>query len=565
MNYRKVKDLVSDIKNGEIKLPPMQRAYVWKSTQVTDLLDSLYRCYPAGNILLWETPDSNVETRNFAVTQDNTYTTRYLLLDGQQRLTSLKAVMTGECITVKDSKKPIDIYFNLEHDDKAIDTDIDEQEEDEEIDTAEDEMEKEQTKDPLADYKKPFIVANSRIRNDKKWVSVTEVLQSNDITPILKKIGICDLNDPLYEKYRSRLDRLQKIKEYPFHLVTLGKDLSHEDVTDIFIRVNSKGIKLKSSDLALAQITTKWEGSLKLFENFLSECQEQKKWDLEMGILIRTLVVIITGQCKFKPVTYLTREKLEKGWEATKEAICFALSYLTENFNIENEELLSSPYFIVFFSYLVFFQKREISNQDTALLQKWFVIANAKGRYSHGSSETLLNEDISYVRQKNLHGLLESMSLQLGLDITSEHLKGKTKRTGYFKTIFSIMRHNRARDWQTNLVISLEHQGKKDKIEFHHIFPQNILKKHYISKEIDDIANLTFLGKVTNIKINDDLPEKYLSRIVEKCGEKILRDHCIPLDRNLWKLENYISFLEARRSLLVELFQNHLNSIEKNI
>ena len=141
-----IQELVNRIERGDIRLPEMQRQYVWRSTRVRDLLDSLYRGYPSGTILTWE-PDEDVETRTFAVAQVDTGRRRFqLLLDGQQRLTALSAVIRGEHVHVRDRKRPIDILFNLEHpEDLQVITEVhedkDEDAADEEIsDASEDEL-----------------------------------------------------------------------------------------------------------------------------------------------------------------------------------------------------------------------------------------------------------------------------------------------------------------------------------------------------------------------------------------------------------------------------------------
>src|SRR5437867_9265263 len=109
-----VEELVSMIERGELRLPEMQRQYVWRSTRVRDLLDSLYRGYPSGAILLWQT-DEAVPLQEFAVSQQsNPYESTRLLLDGQQRLTSLSAVIRGESVKVRGRKRPIEILFNLD-------------------------------------------------------------------------------------------------------------------------------------------------------------------------------------------------------------------------------------------------------------------------------------------------------------------------------------------------------------------------------------------------------------------------------------------------------------------
>ena len=112
-----VEELVSRIERGQLRLPEMQRRYVWRSPRVRDLLDSLYRGYPSGAILLWETSE-DVPLQDFSISQQaNPYGNTQLLLDGQQRLTSLSAVIRGEPVLVRGRKKPLELLFNLEHPD----------------------------------------------------------------------------------------------------------------------------------------------------------------------------------------------------------------------------------------------------------------------------------------------------------------------------------------------------------------------------------------------------------------------------------------------------------------
>jgi uncharacterized protein with ParB-like and HNH nuclease domain len=110
-----VESLVRMIEGGELQLPEIQRRYVWRAPRVRDLLDSLYRGYPSGSILVWET-DLDVPTQSMGVAQSTTaFAGRKLLLDGQQRLTSLTAMLRGEPITVRGRRKPVKILFNLDH------------------------------------------------------------------------------------------------------------------------------------------------------------------------------------------------------------------------------------------------------------------------------------------------------------------------------------------------------------------------------------------------------------------------------------------------------------------
>src|SRR5437764_1438134 len=159
-----VEELVSMIHRGELQLPEMQRRYVWRSTRVRDLMDSLYRGYPSGAILLWET-EEEVPVQDFAIRQKRSpYQSRKLLLDGQQRLTSLSSVIQGELVNVRGRKKPIELLFNLEHPEKLeIVTEVNENEAEEDDDLIEDENDS--TEDELQQRfnKMTFVLATKKL------------------------------------------------------------------------------------------------------------------------------------------------------------------------------------------------------------------------------------------------------------------------------------------------------------------------------------------------------------------------------------------------------------------
>ena len=170
-----VEELVGMIERGELRLPEMQRRYVWRSTRVRDLLDSLYRGYPSGAILLWETSEE-VPLQEMAVTQQtNPYQSTRLLLDGQQRLTSLSAVIRGEPVKVRGRKKPLDLLFNLDHPDQLavvteVNEDGDDEDEDDELigdeaDSSEDELQKRFNR-------MTFVVATRKLEQLPQWVKV---------------------------------------------------------------------------------------------------------------------------------------------------------------------------------------------------------------------------------------------------------------------------------------------------------------------------------------------------------------------------------------------------------
>ncbi len=208
-----VLDLVSMIQKGELRLPEMQRGYVWRATRVRDLLDSLYRGYPSGNILVWET-DTAMPLRGMAVGQEESPFKGFkLLLDGQQRLTSLSSVLRGEPVHVRGRKKPIEILFNLEHPDTL--EEVLEVEEDEDSDPMgmddDDDSESDLSVEERA-QKLTFVVSSRRLASLPNWIRVSEVFKTDSDAPFLKKAGVKGFEDSRFEKYSTRLQQLRGIR-----------------------------------------------------------------------------------------------------------------------------------------------------------------------------------------------------------------------------------------------------------------------------------------------------------------------------------------------------------------
>lgn len=506
----KVSELVAKIRQGELQLPEMQRRYVWTSTKVRDLLDSLYRGYPSGVILAWQ-PAEKVVTQEFAISSEkDSGAPTLLLLDGQQRLTSLSAVLRGEPVTVRNRKKPVDILFNLDHPDAlTFITEVDDGvESDEDADDADD------ADDDLLTRvsRRAFVVASNHVAAQPNWVRVSDVFRKTD-AELLKGAGVKGFDDENYEKYSERLKTLRGIAEYQYRVDILEPTKSYEEVTEIFVRVNSLGAKLRSSDLALAQITAKWNGSLALFNAYQAEIAK-RGFDLDLGIHLKTLVSLITGQSRFLTVGSMTRPQLEDGWMRTMRAIDFAVSYAQENLHIDSPTLLSSPFLLITTAYWAHQRDYKISEEDGDSFRRWFLIANAKGRYSRGSSETLLDQDIAALRAGGgAEDLTRQLLRQVGrLDFTPADLVGRTSRSGVFKTMFLMFRARKARDWASGLQISPKVKGASDKIEFHHIFPKAFMSKErpdLDARLIDDIANLAFISAKTNKEIRDHAPKDY--------------------------------------------------------
>lgn len=551
------------IERGELRLPEMQRRYVWRSTRVRDLMDSLYRGYPSGAILLWET-DEAVPLQDFAVEQQATaYQTKLLLLDGQQRLTSLAAVVRGKPVTVRRRRKPIELLFNLEHPEElALVTEVDEdndQDGDDDLELESDETDS--TEDELQKRfdKMAFVVATRKLEQLPHWVKVTDVFQSDSDAPFLKRAGITDFEDPRYQKYSERLARLRGVRKYSYRMDVLERSMGYDEVTEIFVRVNSLGAKLRSSDLALAQITARWQGALKTFQEFQDTCEE-RGFELDLGLHLRNLVSLATGQSRFLTVANVPLEKLQASWKDAVRGMEYAINFMRSNVGIEGPALLSSPFILVALSIYAHRRNYEVSPDEADRIRYWVLLANAKGRYSRGSSETILDQDLAVLRQGGANELIERLRQQVGrLDIAPEELEGRNQRSALFKTMFLAFHAAGAKDWRSNLAIALDHSGNQHRLQFHHIFPKALLKRNgFSAREADDIANLAFIGGKTNRSISDKSPAEYLPALMQTTGKEIFTRQCIPTNPELLAPEVYKQFLTERRKLISQRLNEYL-------
>jgi len=555
-----VNQLVANIEKGYIQKPEMQREYVWKATRVRDLLDSLYRGYPSGTILLWET-DTDAPTSDFAIATEKNSTTRpLLLLDGQQRLTSLSSVIRGEPIFVRERRKlrQIEILFNLEHPDELVTiTEIDDAPEASIQSLVDDDMEddeEETIQDRLNQF--TFIVSTPQLANAANWVNVSEVFASFSDAEFLKKAGVTLVDDPLYTKYSDRLKNLRQIREYSYRLDVLEPTLSYEEVTEIFIRVNSLGVKLRSSDLALAQITAKWRNSLVLFQEFQSEVHEQRGLYFDLGFFVKSLVISATGQSKFKTLSSLSKEELEAGWEIAKKSITFALNFVTSNLKIDSLALLSSPFIVHTIAYWGEKNNGKVSQSESSAMRRWALIANTKSYYS-SSAESKLDADLFALRSgSGADSLLARLEAQLGrLDVTEAEMIGKTISSGYFKAMFIAFREDGAKDWNSKLEISVKHRGNEDKLQFHHIFPKAFLRQNYPDlrrNQVNDISNLAFIGGRTNREISAKPPSEYLKKIIDSKDVELLNLQAIPTQGEILDEYSFDDFLLKRRKAIVK-------------
>ena len=560
-----VRELVDKVRHGDLLLPEMQRRYVWPATRVRDLLDSLYRGYPSGTILVWET-DDQIETRGLSVesTLDPTISRKLLLLDGQQRITSLASVLSGEPVMVRGRRRAIEILFNLDHPEGAP-TEIVEVEDDYTAHIEDVEDEEDSERDVQEELRqRTFVVLTRSLLNDPSWVPVSSIFKKSD-SELLRPLNI-NSDDPRWDKYSKRLSKIRDIANYMYVMQVLERDKSYEEVTEIFVRVNSLGIKLRGSDLAMAQITSKWKGFMSLMEEFAEKFNGNADYILETGLPVRALAVFATKQSRFKTINRLSKNKLEESWELAKQGLEFAYNFLSSNADIDNLEYLSSPYLLIPIAVYYTLKDGNISAEEEKKLLKWFYNAHMRGHYSMGSSESILDADLSVLfKKQSIDELINQLHLHVKkFTLDDGDIAGKGIRSPFFSMMYFVMRQTGVKDWITGLKLSEQHMGNAHAIQYHHIFPKSLLRDaNFDKKEINEIANMAFIGGKTNRRILNKEPAVYLEKeVIAKGREDELKSQLIPIDKKLWEINKYQDFSVWRREKIVVEINKFMKKFE---
>ena len=521
---REIQSLVNDVKEGRLLLPEMQRGYIWKSTQVRDLFDSLYHEYPTGELLIWQTNKfPYMHPAAVRGVEKGAYRPQ-LLLDGQQRLTSLTSILFGDPVTVRDRSRFVDIVFNVFDDDE------------------------------------PFEVATAIHRPQAGWVSLTKLFTKGTMA-VFNDLKL-DLSDPAAQAAHDRLTRLNSIKQYRYRINVL-EDLDYAKVTEIFVRINSGGTRLNSADLTLAQISSRWHG----VTNELREYRQKVKdlgWELDNAILLRVLTAILTNQSSLSQLfrsgrEHLTVDELRAAWTRAKPAMDKALQFLIQNCLIDRLDMLPTNYILV--PLAVFYDRfgENVSEREARMLQRWLYMALIWARYS-GSTETNLNQDLTALSkdEQPIQRMIQNIEDKVGHNrlLLERALQDELSNSPFMVMAYVLARRNGAKDWFSGVAI-----GGKQPLEYHHIFPKALLTGRYDSRAqgrvVNQVANLAFISGRANNAIAAKAPETYLPTI----EEARLRAQYVPLDQSLWTLDRYEDFVRERRQLLADAINDLLASL----
>lgn len=591
VNQYLIENILSWVTSGEIAIPEIQRPFVWDSSKVRDLMDSLYQGFPIGYVIAWKNP--NVKLKDGTLSEG-----KKVLIDGQQRITALTAGILGQYVINKSYQRvKIKIAFN-----------------------------------PIEEK---FEVQNPAILKDKTWLSDIHDAFSGQISLIKLVREYLKLNPDVDEdQIENAFTRLISITKKPIGMIELAPELDIETVTEIFIRINSKGVVLSQADFAMSKIASDTENDgntlrkaidyfchLAISPDFYKHIEDydpdfaktdyyqkmvwlkkenEDLYDPSYNDLLR---VAFTSQFNRGRLSDLVSLLSGRNFETrTFEADISTESYKKLNVGVHNFinetnfkrflMIVKSAGFIspklirsqnaLNFAYILYLKLKDLGVKSAKIesyVKRWLVYSILTGRYS-ASPESTIDYDIKQISEKSFDVYLNekeeselsdafwNSSLPLSLDTS-------VASSPYFHVFLaSQVKDNDLGFLSKDITVGhmIEHRG-----DVHHLFPKEYLKNVGLDRsKYNQIANYVYMQQDINIKVGKQSPEEYFSIIRNqiKTNEVTIsgittedelinnfKSHCIPKEIETMTVDNYVEFLEQRRKLMAQKIKNYYFSL----
>jgi hypothetical protein len=589
VNQQLIETVLAWVNAGEIAIPEIQRPFVWDSSKVRDLMDSLYQGYPVGYLIAWKNP--NVKLKDGSISEG-----KKILIDGQQRITALTAAILGQYVINNTYERvKIKIAFH-----------------------------------PVEEK---FEVQNSAILKDRAWLPDISEVMNGSILRIVREY--LNLNPDADERTIERsVTNLVNIPRKQIGLIELSSNLDIETVTEIFIRINSKGVVLSQADFAMSKIAsnTEYNGNelrkaidyfchLAVAPDFYRHIVDNDKtfvetdffnrmqwlkaenddlYDPDYNDLIRVaftsqfnrgrlsdLVSLLSGR-NFETRTY-EDSIAEQSFARLKTGVNNFINetnfkrflMIVKSAGFISPKLIRSQN-VLNFAYIVYLKLKDLGVNSVAIesyVKRWMVYSILTGRYS-GSPESAFDYDIKQISTKPFDQILQereeaelsdaywNASLIQSLDTSvasspyfliflASQVKAKDK--GFLSRDISV----------SDLILQ---RG-----DIHHLFPRDYLKKNGLNKnKYNQIGNYVYIQSEINIKVGNKSPKEYFDLILSQIQsgtplisgistkEKLLenlRMNCVPIEIMEMELQNYQEFLELRRKLITEKVREYYFSL----
>ena len=591
VNNHSVDNIISWISSGEIAIPEMQRPFVWETSKVRDLMDSLYKGYTVGYLIIWKNPDVKLK--------DGTLSSgKKIVIDGQQRITALTAAIAGKDVVNQQYKKVrIKISFNP----------IDEK----------------------------FEVFNPAIEKDSKYINDISEVFKPDFNSFNFAVKYGELNNVNPADVSNTITKLTAIKNNSIGVIDLDSDLDIETVTDIFIRINSKGTVLSQADFAMSKISSneKYGGDVirKTIDYFCHlnqrpmDLEAIKENDKEFAKLdefnkikwivnnaddiyspaytdilrvaftsqfyrgkLSDLVNLLSGR-NFETRDY-EEEIAEESYRKLNEGVLKFVNktnydrymMILNSAGIIDSSLIRSDNALNF-GYALFILLRDKgidSNKIETIVRKWLVLSVLTGRYS-GSPESMFDYDIKRFNLYDPEEYLKSVELGQLSDaywdhILPERLNTSVSSSPYFKLYLMAQVHSHDKGFLSK-DISIE-ALIANRGDIHHLFPKKYLQNngHNLRNDYNQIANYVMTQSEINIRIKDDAPNVYMKKVLDQIDnqdsyigaittkeglEESFKQNCIPEEFVNYTVNHYFDFLHKRRYLMAQKIKEYYFSL----
>jgi len=589
VNQHLIETIMAWVNSGEIAIPEIQRPFVWDSSKVRDLMDSLYQGYPIGYVIAWRNP--NVRLKDGSLSEG-----KKVLIDGQQRITALTAAVLGQYVINKTYQRvKIKIAFNP----------IDER----------------------------FEVQNPAILKDKTWLHDIAEAINGDLFDIADKYF--ELNPDVDKKQvRTAFSNLINIPKKQIGLIELSPDLDIETVTEIFIRINSKGVVLSQADFVMSKIAADTENggnelrkaidyfchltiAPEFYKHIVDNDQEFAKteffqkmqwlktenedlYDPDYNDLIRVaftsqfnrgrlsdLVSLLSGR-NFETRTFES-EIAQQSFATLKKGV---LNFSNEtNFKrflmIIKSAGFISPELIrsqnaINFAYIVYLKLKDLGVNSVAIesyVKRWFVYSVLTGRYS-GSPESSFDFDIKQISQKPFDEYLKEkedgeLSDAFWNASLPQSLETSVASSPYFHVFLASQVKANDRGFLSKDVLVSDLISLRGDI--HHLFPKDYLKKNGLDKSrYNQIANYVYMQSEINIKVGNKPPKDYFNLVISQLEDNNLqlsgistkeqlfdnlRMNCVPTEILEMEIDDYNEFLTLRRKLMATKIKEYYHSL----
>ncbi|MCY4257849.1 MAG: DUF262 domain-containing protein [bacterium] len=570
--------LITCITTGDLALPDIQRPFVWRAAKVRDLFDSLYRGFPIGTLLFWET---GVETGTHPIGGgEQKKVAKSLVIDGQQRLTSLYAVITGQPIITKQFKsEKIRIAFHPQNE--------------------------------------TFEVTDAAIEKDPEFISDITTLWNDGLKTTLqnyfdrlKEARGADLPSDEEDKLWDRIDRVHDLQKLQFQVIELNESADEEQVADIFVRINSEGVQLNQADFILTLMSVHFEKGRRELEKFSRDAVDPSVQGPSPknpyikpspDQLLRASVGLAFRRARLQHVYSLLRGKDLNTGEVSvarrnEQFDCLRLAQdevldLTNwheylkclNYaGFRNSRMITSDTALIYCYVIWLIGRRDFGLKPTALqpvIARWFFMAQTTGRYT-GSSETALDADlarISSLDSADPQSFCSELDRQIKATFTNDYwevtlparLDTSASKSPALCAYWATLNILDAELLFSNLRmkdIQQPHTAPKS-VERHHLFPKAYLHARGITqtRQVNAIANMAFLDWPDNSEISANDPSKYWPEMSERMSSAQLKHqvewHALPVG---WEQLAYPDFLDKRRELIAKVTRSGFESLWDN-